>query len=529
MTPPLPATRAGRDSVELLVEDGERWWGGAAEDGRHMPFGVRSFTRDLAVPRGHGTDAAEPSGQSGPLLLSTHGRVVWSERPFTFAFDDDRRLTVTGSDVLVLRAGSSLREAFLAASGRFFPASGRTPALELVTGPQYNSWIELPHRPTQESVLRYVRSLLDAGMPPGVVIVDDSWAPDHGTWRFDGERFPDPAGMVEQLHRWGCPVMLWLVPFVSPDSATSRDLESRRLLLRDADGRTAVRRWWNGLSAVLDLSDARAVTWLTDRLDALVAETGVDGFEFDGGDVRDFRADDDTVGSAQPVEMCEAWARIGLRYPFNEYRACWRMGGQPLGQRLQDKPPRWDVQGIGSLVPELLAQGLLGHPFTCPDMVGGGEITAMTGQGDVDQEFFVRYAQVAALSPMVQFSVSPARVLDAEHLAAVHGALAVRASVMPLLLDLVAHAARTGEPVVRPMAYHADGCDDVTDQFFLGPDLVVAPVLEQGATTRRVVLPEGTWLAADTGERVTGPATITVPCDLGSIPRFARVQGTPGG
>ncbi len=130
---------------------------------------------------------------------------------------------------------------------------------------------------------------------------------------------------------------------------------------------------------------------------------------------------------------------------------------------------------------------------------------------------------------MVQFSVSPARVLDAEHLAAVHGALAVRASVMPLLLDLVAHAARTGEPVVRPMAYHADGCDDVTDQFFLGPDLVVAPVLEQGATSRRVVLPEGTWLAADTGERVTGPATITVPCDLGSIPRFARVQGTPGG
>ncbi len=527
MTTPPRDLPAASDRVELVVEDGERWWGGAAEDGRHMPFGDRDFTRDLGAPHGHGTDAAAPSGQSSPLLLSTHGRVVWSERPFTFAFDDDRRLTVTGTDVVVLRAGGSLREAFLAASARFFPASGRTPAPELFTGPQYNSWIELPYRPTQESVLRYVRGLLDAGMPPGVVIVDDNWAPDYGTWRFDGERFPDPAGMVAQLSAWGCRVVLWLVPFVSPDSATFRELESRRLVLRDATGRTAVRRWWNGLSAVLDVSDPDAVAWLTDRLDALVAGTGIAGFKFDGGDLRDFRADDDTAGSAQPVDMCEAWARMGLRYPFNEYRACWRLGGQPLGQRLQDKPPRWDAQGIGSLVPELLAQGLIGHAFTCPDMVGGGEITAMTDQGDVDQEFFVRYAQVAALSPMIQFSVSPARVLDAEHLAAVHEALAVRASVMPLLLDLVAHAARTGEPVVRPMAYHADGCDDVTDQFFLGPDLVVAPVLERGATGRRVVLPDGEWLAADTGETVRGPATVTVPCDLRTIPRFSRVPAAP--
>ncbi len=162
-------------------------------------------------------------------------------------------------------------------------------------------------------------------------------------------------------------------------------------------------------------------------------------------------------------------------------------------------------------------------------MVGGGEISAVTEQGDVDQEFFVRYAQVAALSPMIQFSISPTRVLDAAHLAAVHEALAVRASVMPLLLDLVAHAAGTGEPVVRPMAYHAEGCDDVTDQFFLGPDLLVAPVLERGAADRRVVLPDGEWLAADTGETFAGPATVTVPCGLGTIPRFSRVPATRPG
>ena len=138
-----------------------------------------------------------------------------------------------------------------------------------------------------------------------------------------------------------------------------------------------------------------------------------------------------------------------------------------------------------------------------------------------DQEFFVRYAQIAALSPMIQFSVNPARALDAEHLAAVKEALAVRAEHLPLILSLVDDAAATGEPVVRPMSYHEAGFEAVTDQFFLGPDLLVAPVLERGATTRAVQVPPGAWHAPD-GTTVEGPATVEVPVGLTTLPRLTR-------
>lgn len=506
--------------VELDIEKDEVWWGGSVDDAARMPFGAFPFARDLGAPGRRGTEEGAPSTQSSPVLLSTTGRIVWSERPFSFEFRAGR-LIVVGHEITVIRQGNCLRDAFLGASRRFFPPSGRTPAPELFSGPQYNTWIEQPYRPSQELVLHYVRELLDAHMPPGVVFIDDSWSPDYGTWRFDQARFPDPAAMVRQLHSWGCSVMLWLVPFVSPDSATFRHLEDRGLLLRTKDGHTAIRRWWNGLSALLDLSNPEALSWLTDQLDALVRDTGVDGFKFDGGDVRDYRADDRTARPAEPVDMCEAWTSLGLRYPFNEFRACWRMGGQPLAQRLQDKPPRWGARGIGSLVPEMLAQGMIGHPFTCPDMIGGGEIGAMCAQGDVDQEFFVRYAQIAALSPMAQFSASPARVLDARHLAAVQRALELREQLQPMLLKLVDEAARTGEPIVRPMAYHAPGLDAVTDQYFFGPDMIVAPVLQPGANSRTVLLPEGRWRGVS-GEVVTGPGSVEVGCDLETIPRFVR-------
>lgn len=526
-----PAADAAADAaaeagtpLTIDLEPGEHWWGGTVKDAVQMPFGAASgYGVDLAVPRHDPRwDSAEDSSQSAPLLVSTHGRVVASERPFAFRFAGGR-LEVDGTDVTLLRGGSTLRDGFRAAAARFFPPAGRTPARRLFAAPQYNTWIETPLVPSEESVLAYARRILDAGLEPGTIFIDDNWAPDFGTWHFDRGRFPDPERLIRTLADWGFDVMLWVVPFISPDSLAFRDCERDGLLVRDADGRTAVRRWWNGYSALLDLSSPDAVAWLTDQLDALV-EIGVAGFKFDAGDVRDYRADDLVARPCEPVDMSEAWARLGLRYAHNEYRACWRMGGQPLGQRLRDKPPTWDDAGLGSLVPEMLAQGLLGHPYVCPDMVGGGEVGAMGAMGDrqaADQEFFVRYAQIAALSPMIQFSVNPARALDAEHLAAVKEALAVRAEHLPRILALVDEAATTGEPVVRPMSYHEAGYETVTDQFFLGPDLLVAPVLERGAATRAVQVPPGTWRAPE-GTTVEGPATVEVPVGLTTLPRLTR-------
>jgi alpha-glucosidase (family GH31 glycosyl hydrolase) len=501
--------------MDVPVEDGERWWGGAAADGSRMPF------RD-----GHRRDLGRWSGgnQSAPLLLSSAGRFVWSERPFAFAFDDGVLRVAGGGDIVVDRAGTSLREAFRAASSRFFPASGRAPARPMFAGPQYNTWIEMPYRPTQDEVVGYARRILGDGLPPGVLMIDDCWAEDYGTWRFDPGRFPDPRSMVEHLHGLGFTVMLWLVPFVSPDSATFRRLETDGLLIRDAGGEPAVRRWWNGFSALLDLMNPAAIDRLHGELDALIAEHGVDGFKFDAGDLDFYRPGD----GAEPVDFSEAWARAGERYPFNEFRACWKAGGRPLAQRLHDKPPSWGPGGLPSLVPELVAQGLIGHPFTCPDMIGGGEIDAVTVAGEADQEFFVRYAQTAALAPMMQFSTLPDRVLDERHRAAVRAALDLRAELLPAILELVDHAAATGEPVIRPMAYHAEGVADVTDQFFLGPDLIVAPVVERGATERTVVLPAGRWHDETGTVVIAGPATVTVPVGLESVPRFSSSPARPG-
>ena len=67
-------------------------------------------------------------------------------------------------------------------------------------------------------------------------------------------------------------------------------------------------------------------------------------------------------------------------------------------------------------MPMAILQGLLGHPFICPDMIGGGEWTYRDLNIPVDKELFVRMAQCSALFPMMQFSQAPWEALDKEHL-----------------------------------------------------------------------------------------------------------------
>jgi alpha-glucosidase (family GH31 glycosyl hydrolase) len=316
--------------------------------------------------------------------------------------------------------------------------------------------------------------------------------------------------------------MLWLVPFVDRTGRTFKHLAKQGFLVREPDGTPVIRQWWNGHSGVLDATNPGAVAWLHAALDALVDGHGIDGFKFDGGDFYSYHPTDLTAGNADPAGQCEAWARVGLKYSFNEYRACWKMGGQPLAQRLHDKPPVWGAGGLASLIPEAIAQGLIGHAFVCPDMVGGGDLADFEHVG-VDAELFVRYAQCAALFPMIQFSMSPARVLGDAHLDAVREAVKLHQHLSREIYALATTAARTGEPILRPLAYHHPGYERITDQFLLGGNILAAPVLEAAAARRTVVLPPGRWVDQN-GTRHPGPTTIDIPVTLTSVPWFRRAN-----
>jgi len=102
----------------------------------------------------------------------------------------------------------------------------------------------------------------------------------------------------------------------------------------------------------------------------------------------------------------------------------------------------------------------------------------------------------------------------------------LRERLRPYLHAQAKEASRTGTPVMRPLLLEFpedEKCWDVDDQFMFGPDLLVAPVLEQHARERSVYLPAGTgWTDAWTGAYEPGGAVVTANAPLERIPLFLR-------
>lgn len=498
------------------VKDGEGWWGGVVVDGPLMPFGKSEYSHDL-----YG-DIKE--NQGSPVLVSSSGRYVWSDQPFEFEFNNDSLIINSMFGRLQTgQAGTSLRDAYIFVSQNFFPPEGKIPDTLLFTSPQYNTWIELTYNQNEKDILNYAQSIIDNGFPPGVIMVDDNWQEDYGTWEFKAEKFQDPREMVKQLHDLGFKVMLWVCPFVSPDSPNYRLLEQENALLKEDNNkkRPAIIRWWNGASALLDFTNPAADKWFKDQLKSLMQRYGIDGFKFDAGDPHFYAGKILAEKNILPNEHSEMFAKIGLDFPLNEYRACWKMGGQPLAQRLRDK--RHDWQDLRLLIPGIISQGLMGYQFTCPDMIGGGEYGSFLNLETIDEELIVRSAQVSALMPMMQFSVAPWRVLSEQNMNICRDMAELHKNMGNEILKLAVECASSGEPMVRNMEYvfPGKGYSEIKDQFMLGDSILVAPVIEKNTYSREIIFPEGKWIGDD-GSVVTGPAEINVKAPIERLPWYRR-------
>ena len=503
--------------LEIRMLPGEAWWGGLVNCGYRMPLTQQS--RCSVDPFG-----GEDLDQGAPVFLSSKGRCISSGKGFVLSAEDGV-IRCRGEEEIRLEAlGSDLRSAYLAASQKYFPFSGGLPDERFFSRPQYNTWIELGTNQTTEAILTYARSILADGLPAGILMIDEGWQEEFGVSEFNRRKIPDPRALMDGLHAMGFAVMLWVTPVIACAGPRFRKLCAREYLLKDGKKQIALRTWWNGYSAVLDLTNDGACAWLHAQLHSLMERYGVNGFKLDAGDRYFYRDDDATCRPTTAREHTTLFNRIGETYALNEFRSAWNFGGRPIVARLQDKKHNWDTDGLSTLIPNTIVQGLLGYAYCCPDMVGGGEMGSFERGEPLDGELFVRWAQASACMGMMQMSISPWRVLPKEQAVLVSDALKLHASLAERICALAEHAAKTGEPIVRHMAYvfPDQGYETVNDQFMLGDTLLVCPVLKKGAAKRRVRLPAGKW-ASWRGEVFEGPADVELDVTLADLPRFERL------
>jgi alpha-glucosidase (family GH31 glycosyl hydrolase) len=433
----------------------------------------------------------------------------------------DGHITFSGAGLhLSIRFSEDARAAFRHLVGEFgFPTE--TPPESLFTLPTWTTWARYKTAISHDVVLEFAEEIVRHGYLHGVMEIDDGWQVHYGDIAFDPVRFPDPRRMIGRLHDLGFKVTTWVVPFLEPESRAFAEGREKGYLVRQRDGEPYLVSWWHGHGALLDVTNPSCLEWFHTRLESLRADIGLDGYKFDAGEAAFFPADGLSAVTIHPNEYTHRYVDfVSRHYRLTEVRAGWCNQRAPIFFRQWDKWSTWGLDnGLHSVLTGLLSLGLSGYPFILPDMIGGNAYDAQA-----DAELLVRWTQLNALLPAMQFSLAPWDFGDecdaiCRRYAELHREFARR------ILAAASVSTQTGEPIIRPLwwlAPHDERALTCDDEFLLGDDLLVAPVIKPGARARDIYLPPGKWRDHWTGRGVGSGPVKAYPAPLNVLPVFER-------
>ncbi|MBA3532981.1 MAG: glycoside hydrolase [Ardenticatenales bacterium] len=401
----------------------------------------------------------------------------------------------------------------------------RTPPAIMFEAPIWTTWARYKMSINQKWVLQFADEIVAHDFPHSLMEIDDKWSSGYGELEFDPVKFPNPKAMVARLHELGFLVTLWVMPFAVEGTAAFEEGRQRGYWVKNSAGEPGFFRWWQGQGVALDVTNEEAVEWYLARLRSLQARYSIDGFKFDAGEPCFLPENFRTALPITPNEYTTLWVeRIAAQFPLLEVRSAYCNQHLPIVVREWDRYSTWGLDnGLQSIVTSALTLGVLGYPFILPDMIGGNGY----GEHRPNKELMIRWAQANALMPAMQFSIAPWD-FDEETAWLCHRAVQWHSQALPTILRLAEEATQSGYPIVRPLFWLAP--DDaetyaIGDQFALGQEMIVAPVMQEGARARDLYLPAGLWRDVLRGDIVEGGRWLRgYPAGLEHLPWFEKVK-----
>ena len=500
---------------------------------------------DIPGPKGSGTYAPIP------FFMDLRGYGLWVDTYAEAVFD----LGVTDRDQFVVRfRDTRLRILFF--EGPRFPL-----ILERYTGvvgraklPPYWAfapWKSRNWHPDMAAVYEDIERYRQLGLPASVLVIDSPWATNYNTFQMNQLQFGDPAAMVRHIHDLGFKLCLWLTAFINdttftpsepelvgkiPQTAASNFDEARRAgyFLTTDSGDVYLSSWWKGRGGLIDFTNPAAVEWWKGQVRQAI-RLGADAFKADGGE-GSFVGGARFANGADPAVMRTRYSVLYNQALQSLIDGDLKGDGVLLSRSgsvgnhhlpflwAGDNESNFGTEnGLPSVVLAGLNAGLSGIPLWTSDL-GGYEKDSRTPGDDV---LFVRWTEFSAFSPIMELhsgiNLGPWDY-GPEALDIFRRYSRLHMSLFPYRYAAAQESARTGMPLMRALVlFHPRDPEArrAADEYYFGPDLLVAPVLTPG-TQRSVHLPEGDWVDYWSGARITGPTDLVVDAPLDRIPLYVK-------
>ncbi|EGT3599135.1 DUF4968 domain-containing protein [Clostridium perfringens] len=399
---------------------------------------------------------------------------------------------------------------------------------------------------SQEEVRELVKTFEEKDIPLDVVYLDIDYMDGFRVMTFKTPNFDDAAGLISDLKEMGIRTITIIDPGVKVDEeylVFKRGKEGNHFT-KKLDGEMFIGAVWPGDSAFPDFSNKYCREWWKSELKKFISEHGMDGIWNDMNEPCVFNNDHKTM-----LESCLHNSDNGViehkefhnRYGF-EMSRCSKEAQEELhpnergfsmtratyagGQRYSsvwtgDNMSLWSQMRMSISMNANL--GISGFSFVGNDVSGFGL--------DSSEELFIRWMEMGPFIPIFRnhsnmytrrqepWAFGP----RAEKIA--KKSIELRYELLPYIYDLYYISHKEGLPIFRPMImeYEKDmNLLNIREQFMLGENMLVAPVLYKGERSKTVYLPKGSWFNYFTMEKLQGGKWYKLPCELDEILVFVK-------
>lgn len=431
--------------------------------------------------------------------------------------------------------GSSLKEVI----SNYTYLTGRVPLPQKwMLGYQQSRW---GYSVSQKEVSRIAKKLRANDLPCDVLHFDIDYMDGYRVFTWRKDTYDDPQTFIKQLRQKGFRVMPIIDPGVKvdPNYWVYQEGIKKGYFVKAPDGKVYVNRVWPGDAVYPDFARKEVQDWWARNIKYLV-DLGVCGVWDDMNEPASFNGPlpDDIIFSDH--EQKSTHSKIHNVYGHNMAKATYNGLKRNTGLRpyvitraaysgSQKYSTVWtgDNQSLWvhlqMMIPQLCNLGMSGFAFAGTDIGGFG--------ADTTAELLTRWIEAAVFSPLFRnHSAIGTRAQEPwsfgePTLSIYRKYLKLRYRLISYLYDQFYQESKTGLPVMRPLVLnypHDQMVQNMNDEYMVGQDLLVAPIVNQGQVKRAVYLPAGQWLNFWTGEEFAGETTILVDAKLDVLPIFIK-------
>lgn len=552
----LPLRITGRDMKPILGTEAYELTARFEAFDDEKIFGMGQYQHRRLDKKGATLELAHRNSQASvPFYVSTRG--------YGFLWNNPAIGTATfGTNKTEWTARSTRKLDYFITAGdtpaeieyQYSAATGRTPMM-----PEYGMgyWqCKLRYR-NQEEVLRVAREHKRRGLPMDVIVIDFFHWTLQGDFKFEPRDWPDPEAMVKELRDMGIETAVSVWPTIDERSENWGPMADKGYLM--ATDRCSERNTWMGPTVYYDATHPGAQKYVWERCKENYYDKGIHCFWLDEAEPESSYDFDNyrlwagpalQVTNTYPVGYAKGFydglKAAGEKDILSLVRCAWA-GSQKYAVLTWSGDIHSSFRAMREQLQAGLSMGMAGIPWWTSDI--GGFLGGMIDD-PAFRELLVRWFQWSCFCPVFRMhgERSPWHEREQEFINNVRQLtsgqdnevwsfgedvynilvkyLFIRERLRPYVRSLMQSAHKTGSPVMRPLYYDFPTdptAAQVEDCYMFGPDLLVAPVMEAGADTRRVYLPAGcTWTDAHTGASYPGGQFVTVPAPLDVIPVMVR-------